>query len=81
MGAGAALTYVRRFGCGALKQIVLCDMTPKQLNDEEWKLGLYQGAYTNADMEREAGKKLYPLYKAFAVAAVPKLASREAAII
>ncbi len=73
MGAGVALTYVRLFGCGALRQIILCDMTPKQLNDEEWKLGLYQGAYTKADMEREAGKKFYPLYKSFAVGAVPKL--------
>ena len=56
MGAGVVLTYVRLYGCGALKQIILCDMTPKQMNDEEWKLGLYQGAYTREDMERDAGK-------------------------
>lgn len=74
MGAGVALTYVRLFGCGALKQIILCDMTPKQVNDGEWKLGLYQGAYTKADMEQDAGKKFFPLYKAFAIGAVPKLA-------
>ncbi len=74
MGAGVALTYVRLYGCGALRQIILCDMTPKQLNDAEWKLGLYQGAYTKADMERDAGKDFYTLYKAFAIGAVPKLA-------
>lgn len=73
MGAGVALTYARLFGCGALRQIILCDMTPKQLNDEEWKLGLYQGTYTKADMERDAGKDFYTLYKAFAIGAVPKL--------
>ena len=73
MGAGVALTYVRLYGCGALKQLVLCDMTPKQLNDEEWQLGLYQGAYTREDMERDAGKDFFTLYKAFAVGAVPKL--------
>ena len=73
MGAGVALNYVRLYGCGALKQIILCDMTPKQLNDEEWKLGLYQGRYTKEDMERDAGKDFYTLYKEFAVAAVPKL--------
>ena len=44
MGAAVAMNYVRMYGCSALKQLVLCDMTPKQLNDEEWKLGLYQGA-------------------------------------
>ena len=74
MGAGVALTYVRLYGCGALKQIILCDMTPKQLNDAEWKLGLYQGAYTKADMERDSGKDFFSLYKAFAIGAIPKLA-------
>ena len=73
MGAGVVLNYVRLFGCGALKRIILCDMTPKQLNDDEWKLGLYQGRYTKEDMERDAGKDFYTLYKEFAVAAVPKL--------
>ena len=74
MGAGVALTYVRLYGCGALKQIILCDMTPKQLNDAEWKLGLYQGAYTKSDMERDSGKDFFSLYKAFAIGAIPKLA-------
>ena len=74
MGAGVVFTYVRLYGCDQLKQIILCDMTPKQLNDEEWKLGLYQGRYTREDMEREAGKDFYSLYKAFAVGAIPKLA-------
>ena len=73
MGAGVALNYVRLFGCGALKRIILCDMTPKQLNDSEWKLGLYQGQYTKDDMERDAQKDFYTLYKEFATAAVPKL--------
>ena len=63
----------KQYGCGTLKQIILCDMTPKQLNDEEWKLGLYQGAYTKADMDRDAGKDFYKLYKEFAVGAVPRL--------
>jgi pimeloyl-ACP methyl ester carboxylesterase len=73
MGAGVALNYVRIYGCSALKQIILCDMTPKQLNDDEWKLGLYQGAYTREDMEKDAGKDFFPLYKSFAVGAVPRL--------
>ena len=73
MGAGVVFNYVRLYGCENLKQIVLCDMTPKQLNDAEWKLGLYQGAYTKADMERDAGKDFYSLYKEFAIGAIPKL--------
>ena len=74
MGAGVVLNYVRLYGCDNLRQIVLCDMTPKQLNDEEWKLGLYQGRYTKEDMERDAGRDFYSLYKDFAIGAVPKLA-------
>lgn len=74
MGAGVVFNYARLFGCSALKQIVLCDMTPKQLNDEEWKLGLYQGRYTKENMERDAGKDFYSLYKEFAIGAIPKLA-------
>lgn len=74
MGAGVVLNYVRLYGCDALWQIILCDMTPKQLNDGEWKLGLYQGRYTKADLERDEGKSFYSLYKEFAIGAVPKLA-------
>lgn len=74
MGAGVVFNYVRLYGCNALKQIILCDMTPKQLNDAQWKLGLYQGNYTKQDMERDAGKKFYALYKDFAIGAIPRLA-------
>ena len=74
MGAGVALSYVSMYGCGALRQIILCDMTPKQLNDAEWDLGLYKGAYNLEDMERDADKKFFPLFREFAVGAVPRLA-------
>ena len=74
MGAGVALNYVRFYGCGALKRLVLCDMTPKQLNDDEWKLGLYQGNYTKEDMERESRKSFYAQYKKFCIGAIPRLA-------
>jgi pimeloyl-ACP methyl ester carboxylesterase len=73
MGAGVAMTYVGMYGCERLKQIVLCDMTPRQLNDEEWNLGLYQGTYTRADMERDAKKEFLELYQTFAVGAAPTL--------
>jgi len=73
MGAGAAMNYVRRYGCTALRQLILCDMTPKQLNDEEWKLGLYRGKYTKESIEKDSGKDFLSLYKDFAVGAIPKL--------
>ena len=73
MGGGVIFNYVRLYGCDGLKQIILCDMTPKQLGDEEWHLGLYQGKYTKEDMRRDAGKDFYSLYKEFAIGAIPKL--------
>ncbi len=73
MGAGTAMTYIKEYGCSALKQVVLCDMTPKQLNDETWKLGLYSGKYTQADMKADADKKFLTLYQAFATGAMPRL--------
>lgn len=80
MGAGVVFNYVRRYGCGALKQIILCDMTPKQLNDEEWKLGLYQGRYTRADLEWDGGKDFFPVYEGFSLEAIPKMAKMPEAL-
>ena len=74
MGAGVCLNYMAIYGCDALRQVILCDMTPRQLNDENWKLGLYQGRYTREDMDRDAGKDFYTLYKEFAIGAIPRLA-------
>lgn len=74
MGAATALTYVRDYGCDALSQLVLCDMTPKQLNDESWKLGLYKGAYTADDAARSAQLSLLEIFKDFAVKADPRIA-------
>lgn len=73
MGSGVVMTYLELFGTERLRQVVLCDMTPKQINDDEWKLGLYQGAYTAQNMESDAGKSFFKLYKEFAIAAKPSL--------
>ena len=72
MGAGVAMNYTALYGCDALKQVILCDMTPKQMNEDGWKLGLYQGKYTKEDMEKEKNKDFYSLYKLFVIGAVPK---------
>ena len=74
MGAGVILNYISIYGCAALRQIVLCDMSPRQMNDEDWTLGLFQGKLTKDFAEKEEGKDFYDLYRLFAVGAVPKLA-------
>lgn len=73
MGSGVVMTYLEQYGTDRLRQIILCDMTPKQINDDEWKLGLYQGAYTAQNMADDAGKPFLGLYTEFAIGAMPKL--------
>jgi non-heme chloroperoxidase len=45
MGAATLFQYVRDYGCLYLKRAVILDMSPKLLNDDEWRHGLYQGNY------------------------------------
>lgn len=46
MGASTVFEYVKNFGVNRLAAVTLFDMTPKLINDENWKLGLYHGNYT-----------------------------------
>ena len=73
MGACAAMNYVRKYGCSALRQVVLCDMSPRLLNDEEWKMGLYQGHYTKEDMEHDETMSPTRQYRKFLLGTIPKL--------
>ncbi|WP_130805832.1 alpha/beta fold hydrolase [Senegalia massiliensis] len=45
MGASTTFNYVKNYGVEKVSGIVLFDMTPKLLNDDEWNLGLWHGKY------------------------------------
>jgi non-heme chloroperoxidase len=45
MGAATLFQYVRDYGCLYLRRAVILDMSPRLLNDDEWRHGLYQGNY------------------------------------
>lgn len=51
MGAAVLFAYVEEYGCEYIEKAVIGDMTPKLVNDENWKLGLYQGWFTKEDAE------------------------------
>lgn len=56
MGASTIYSYLGQFGCENLKRCVFIDMSPKTLNDQEWKFGyheeeLYDLPKLLADME------------------------------
>ena len=73
MGAQVVMEYLKRYGDDDLRQVVLCDMAPRLLNDAEWSLGLKKGAYTRADMEAEQNMEFMDIYRSFSVACVPWL--------
>ncbi len=73
MGAATIMNYCALYGCDALRRVVLCDMTPKQINDDEWKLGLHKGEYTAETSKREEGMSFYALYKKFVRGTLPRL--------
>ncbi|MCR4922805.1 MAG: alpha/beta hydrolase [Lachnospiraceae bacterium] len=73
MGAAVVMKYADKYGCSALKNVILCDMTPKQINENGWRLGLYKGAYSRADMEADEGRDFFTLYKKFVIGAIPRL--------
>lgn len=74
MGAAVALTYIRDHGSGVLKRVILCDMTPKMLNDDGWRLGLYCGSYTVKDKDAAACRDFLSVYRDFVRRAIPRLA-------
>lgn len=49
MGASIIFEYIRNFGLEKLSKICIIDKSPKPINDETWKLGLYYGAYAMED--------------------------------
>lgn len=53
MGASTIFEFIRNYGVSRLKSVSIFDMTPKLVNDDEWKLGLYHGTYTKEDLEHD----------------------------
>lgn len=66
LGAAVLLSYVELFGTQYLSRVIIGDMSPKPLNDETWKLGLYQGWYTEAQLEADL-LSMERDYKKFAI--------------
>ncbi|MBF4694682.1 alpha/beta fold hydrolase [Fusibacter ferrireducens] len=49
MGAATIFSYISQFDCDRISKIVLLDMSPKLLNDENWNAGLLSGQYKMND--------------------------------
>lgn len=53
MGAAVIFSYVRQFGTAGISKVIIGDMSPKLINEGDWKLGLYQGWYTREMFEKD----------------------------
>lgn len=53
MGTHILFTYVNLYGCTHIERAIIGDMTPKLINDDTWKHGLYQGHYTRDRYEKD----------------------------
>ena len=71
MGAGVIMEYLKKYGDADLEQIVLCDMTPKQVNEKGWHLGLHKGNYTREQAEAEKGQPFLEMFRTFSIATIP----------
>jgi len=46
MGGAVAMEYIRIFGEGRLRSLILVETSPKVVNDGDWSHGLFNGKYT-----------------------------------
>lgn len=66
MGAAVIFSFVNQFGTDGLSGIILGDMSPKLINEGDWKLGLYQGWYTREMFNKDL-ELIHTDYKRFAL--------------
>lgn len=66
MGACDIYSYLQQFGCEKMEKIIFTDMSPKLINEGDWKLGLYQGWYTREMYENDL-ELMKTDYKQFAL--------------
>lgn len=52
MGGYTIYSYISQFGCENISKIVVLDMSPKVINDEEWKFGAF-GTYSADDLKND----------------------------
>ena len=73
MGGAVALKYIDMYGCGKIKQTIICDMSPKQLNDAEWKLGSKIEDSLIKEADDYEKYDFYTIYKDFSLKSMPEL--------
>lgn len=53
MGGAVAMEYLKDFGQDRVKNLILVETSPKVVNDDKWKYGLFKGDFTREMAEEE----------------------------
>ena len=67
MGGCCVFSYLQQFGCDKVEKIIVAEMSPKLINEDEWKFGLYQGWYTRSMYEEDVNRIKNGQYKIMAL--------------
>ena len=76
MGAMVVMQYINNYGCKGLKKIILCDMSPKVVNDEGWEYGMNKLKYIPNKNVKFDKAQVFSLYKKFVLKTDPSLNNR-----
>ena len=74
MGGAVVFKYIDIFGCDNIRQAIICDMSPKQLNDSDWHLGSRKDDSIIKEPEDYAKYDFYTICKDFSLMSMPELA-------
>lgn len=65
MGACILFEYVKNYGDDAIRSLVICDMTPKVVNDENWDLGIMFGDFKQEDFIKSVADQFENMEEAY----------------
>ena len=65
MGACVVYKYIELYGDENIKSIVICDMTPKVVSDEDWKYGIMGGRFTEKEFMKSIARQFDDMEDAY----------------
>lgn len=65
MGAGVIFKYIELFGNENIKSLVICDMTPRLLNDGGWKYGIMFGKFGKEELLKTLSRQFENMNEAY----------------
>ena len=73
MGGAVAFKYIDMFGCDSIRQTIICDMSPRYLNDSDWHLGSRKDDSIIKSPEDYEKYDFYTIFKDFSLISMPEL--------